>query len=61
VESSGRTVRRFATKESAVQDAAARGRASKKRGDDAQVVIHRKDGTIQDERTYGHDPYPARG
>ena len=25
------------------------------------VVIHRENGTIQEERTYGHDPYPPRG
>ncbi len=26
-----------------------------------QVVIHRKDGTIQTEHTYGKDPYPPKG
>lgn len=25
------------------------------------VVIHRENGTIQEERTYGPDPYPPRG
>jgi len=26
-----------------------------------QVVIHKKDGTIQTEYTYGKDPYPPKG
>lgn len=26
-----------------------------------QVIIHRQDGTIQDERTYGKDPFPPKG
>lgn len=26
-----------------------------------QVVIHRRDGTIQKEYTYGQDPYPPEG
>jgi uncharacterized protein YdaT len=25
------------------------------------VVIHGENGKIQEERTYGHDPYPPRG
>jgi hypothetical protein len=27
----------------------------------SQLIIHRADGTIEDERTYGNDPYPPRG
>jgi len=27
----------------------------------SQIVIHRRDGTIQEERTYGKDPYPPEG
>ena len=27
----------------------------------SQLVIHRADGTIEDERTYGEDPYPPAG
>lgn len=26
-----------------------------------QVVIHGQNGKIQEERTYGHDPYPPKG
>ena len=28
---------------------------------DSQVIIHKKDGEIQSERTYGNDPYPPKG
>ncbi len=28
---------------------------------DSQVIIHKKDGEIQEERTYGNDPYPPKG
>jgi hypothetical protein len=28
---------------------------------ESQVVIHGADGRIQDERTYGTDPFPPRG
>ena len=27
----------------------------------SQLLIHRADGTIEDERTYGQDPFPPRG
>lgn len=27
----------------------------------SQLVIHRADGTIEDESTYGNDPYPPKG
>ncbi len=27
----------------------------------SQVIIHRRDGMIEDERTYVEDPYPPRG
>jgi hypothetical protein len=27
----------------------------------SQLLIHRADGTIEDERTYENDPYPPRG
>mgnify|MGYP004701317327 CR=1 FL=1 len=28
---------------------------------DSQVIIHKRDGKIQEERTYGNDPYPPKG
>lgn len=27
----------------------------------SQLIIHRADGTIEDERTYGQDPFPPAG
>jgi hypothetical protein len=27
----------------------------------SQLVIHKADGTIEQERTYGNDPFPPRG
>lgn len=32
-----------------------------KKQDDAQVIIHKKDGKFQEECTYGKDPYPPKG
>jgi predicted acetyltransferase len=37
------------------------GVAVARRNEPSQLVIHRADGTIEDERTYGDDPYPPRG
>ena len=44
------------TKDQAVDRA--RDIAERERG---AVVIHRENGTIQEERTYGNDPFPPRG
>lgn len=46
----------FDTKKEAVE----RGRelASKQKG---RLVVHKQDGTIQEERTYRKDPYPPKG
>ena len=56
VTSNGRTVRRYSTKQRALDDDASRAKAAK-----GQLVIKKADGTIQSERTYGHDPYPPAG
>lgn len=32
-----------------------------KKNTPSQLIIKRQDGTIQDERTYGDDPFPPRG
>lgn len=47
----------FTTKQPAIDWAVARAKASQP----SQVVIHRADGTIENEWTYGNDPYPPRG
>lgn len=44
------------TKEQAVEHA--RDVAQRERG---EVIIHRENGTIQEERSYGNDPFPPRG
>lgn len=46
------------TKEEVVQRAA---EIARNQSGDTQVVIHKSDGTIQSERTYGNDPYPPKG
>jgi hypothetical protein len=33
-----------------------KGNAIEQSGDDAQLIIHREDGSIEIEYTYGHDP-----
>lgn len=47
---------RFDTKKEAVERD--RELASKQKG---RLVIHKQDGTIQEERTYRKDPYPPKG
>jgi len=42
-------------------DAVSGGRILAKSHDKGQLVIHRKDGTIQEERTYGEDPRSSKG
>ncbi len=32
-----------------------------KRNGDSSVIIHKKNGVIQEERTYGSDPFPPKG
>jgi len=43
------------------QDAIDRGVELAKANQPSQLIIKRRDGTIEDERTYGNDPYPPRG
>ena len=45
------------TKEQAVKDTT---RIAKNQ-DPSQVVIHKTDGKIQEERTFGKDPFPPKG
>lgn len=40
-------------------DALASGRDTARR-DEVELVIHRKDGTIEDKDSYGRDPYPPK-
>ncbi len=45
------------TKDKAVDQA----RGLAQNGPLGQVIIHGRDGKIQEERTYGNDPFPPRG
>lgn len=56
-EGGGQVVSHHRTKDLAV-DAAVR---EARRAPLGEVRIKREDGTIQDERTYGKDPYPPKG
>ena len=58
VKTGGKTVRRFETKEPAVKEATRRARSEP---GESQVIIQKKDGKIQEERTYRNDPYPPKG
>ncbi|NDY41590.1 DUF2188 domain-containing protein [Dissulfurirhabdus thermomarina] len=42
-------------------EAIARAKESAKKQALGQVIIHKQDGTIQTEHTYGKDPYPPEG
>ncbi len=56
-EGSGKPLSHHRTKDPAIDSAVAKA----KRADLGEVRIKRLDGTIQDERTYGRDPYPPKG
>ena len=43
------------------QEAEKAAREQAKKGSLSQVIIHKKDGTIQEEHTYGNDPHPPDG
>lgn len=57
VEGSALSGRSFSLKESAISYA----RQQAKANEPSQVVVHKKDGTIQTEWTYGSDPFPPTG
>lgn len=42
-------------------DAVKVGREIAKQSPSGQLIIHKGDGTIQTEHTYGNDPYPPKG
>ena len=47
----------FETKDEAIE----RARTKAHRSLPSQVIVHRADGTFEQEFTYGDDPYPPRG
>jgi len=42
-------------------DAVDRGKELAKKAPLGQIIIHKQDGKIQTEHTYGEDPYPPKG
>ena len=57
----GATVSRHESQDEAEQAAIAAGHAAHESGKNAQAVLHKADGVIREERTYGDDPrrYPG--
>ena len=56
LEHNGRSIAGFDSKAAASEAGQARGRALSESHQDAQLVIHLQDGSIEKEYTYGHDP-----
>lgn len=61
VEHSGKVVSRHRKQETAERAAVRAGHAAEKAGGLGQAVLHKMDGTIREERTYGDDPKKTRG
>ena len=57
----GKSIEDFATKEEGLSAGEAFGQAHWGKGDRAQLVVHRQDGSIEKEYTYGKDPRKTRG
>lgn len=53
----GRALSSHITKPPAVEA----GRTAAIANQPSQLIVQRADGTVEDERTYGQDPYPPRG
>lgn len=58
---SGTTVSTHTTQSESEAAAVAAGRKVLAAGGTAQAVLHKADGTIREERTYGDDPRKSRG
>ncbi|MGY5810222.1 DUF2188 domain-containing protein [Rhizobium sp. LEGMi198b] len=61
VTSGGKTVSTHKSQAEAESAATAAGRAAHNKGALAQAVLHKGDGTIREERTYGDDPWKTPG
>jgi hypothetical protein len=57
----GRSIFAFDTKEEATDAGQTRGHRLREVGTSAQLVIHRQDGSIENEFTYGEDPHETAG
>lgn len=58
---SGKSFADFATKDEALAAGEKRGNELHSKGSDAQLIIHRQDGSIEGESSYGHDPRRTPG
>jgi hypothetical protein len=61
LEQNGSDLGSYDRKEAAEADGKKRGKELESKGLDAQLVVHRKDGSIETEWTYGHDPRDIPG
>jgi hypothetical protein len=61
LEQNGSDLGSYDTREQAESDGKLRGRQLEASGLDAQLVVHRKDGSIETEWTYGRDPRKTPG
>lgn len=61
VKSNGRTISNHRKQSAAERAATSAGRRVRAAGGLSQAVLHRADGTIREERTYGSDPRKTPG
>lgn len=61
VTQSNQTISKHFTQKAAEAAATAAGRAAMASGGKGQAVLHKSDGTIREERTYGSDPRRTKG
>jgi hypothetical protein len=61
LEQAGQDLGAYETKEEAERDGKKRGQGLEAKCLDAQLVVHRHDGSIETEWTYGHDPRKTPG
>lgn len=61
VTSGGRTISNHRTQNAAEDVATAAGRRAESNGGLGQAVLHKSNGRIREERTYGSDPRKTRG
>lgn len=61
VERDGETISRHRKQETSEAAAIKAGRKAEDDGGLGQAILHKKDGTIREERTYGDDPKKTKG
>ncbi len=61
VESNGRTISKHRTQDAAEHAAIKAGHKAQNAGGTGQAVLHKANGRIREERTYGNDPKRTKG